>query len=117
MKWLCIWLIRFYRRFISPLKSQPTCRFTPSCSAYGLEAFSEHGFFVGLFLTVRRVLRCHPFNPGGYDPVPTKGSLFGSRKRKWSDTQQKRVCRRYDRTSTQQPPVSQETTTPEDHKD
>ena len=81
MKWLCIWLIRFYRRFISPLKGRPTCRFTPSCSAYGLEAFTKRGFFVGMFLTVRRILRCHPFNPGGYDPVPEKGQPILSKKR------------------------------------
>jgi len=81
MKWLCIWLIRFYRRFISPLKGRPTCRFTPSCSAYGLEAFTKRGFFVGMFLTVRRILRCHPFNPGGYDPVPEKGQPIRSKKR------------------------------------
>ncbi len=72
MKWLCIWLIRFYQLFISPLKSRPTCRFTPSCSAYGLEAFRKRGFFVGFYLTVRRILRCNPFNPGGYDPVPER---------------------------------------------
>ena len=82
MKWLCIWLIRFYRRFISPLKGRPTCRFTPTCSAYGLEAFQKRGFFVGLYLTVRRILRCHPFNPGGYDPVPEKGQSIRSKKRK-----------------------------------
>ena len=114
MKWLCIWLIRFYRRFISPLKRQPTCRFTPSCSAYGLEAFSRHGFFVGFYLTVRRVLRCHPFNPGGYDPVPEKGSLFASRKRKSSDAQPKRACLRYDRPDAQPNPVSDETTVSQD---
>lgn len=73
MKWLCIALIRLYQRFISPLKSAPTCRFYPSCSAYAVEAFEKRGFFVGMILTVMRILRCHPFSPGGYDPVPERG--------------------------------------------
>lgn len=62
-------LIRFYRRFLSPLKP-PTCRFYPVCSAYALEALSRHGLFKGLRLSFSRILRCHPFHPGGYDPVP-----------------------------------------------
>ena len=73
MKYLCIALIRFYRKFLSPLKRSPCCRFTPTCSAYGLEAFSKRGFFVGLILTCYRILRCNPFCAGGYDPVPLKG--------------------------------------------
>ena len=73
MKWIFIWIIRFYQRFISPLKRTPTCRFIPTCSAYGLEAFQKRGFFVGLALTVWRILRCHPFCVGGYDPVPERG--------------------------------------------
>ena len=73
MKYVCIWLIKFYRRFISPLKRKPCCRFTPTCSAYALEAFRKRGFFVGLILTVWRVLRCNPFCRGGYDPVPGGG--------------------------------------------
>lgn len=73
MKYLCIALIRFYRRFLSPLKRNPTCRFTPTCSAYALEAFQKRGFFAGLILTVWRVLRCNPFCAGGYDPVPEHG--------------------------------------------
>ena len=72
MKYICIALIRFYQRFISPLKRTPSCRFTPTCSAYAIEAFQKRGFFVGLALTVWRVLRCNPFCPGGYDPVPEK---------------------------------------------
>ena len=72
MKYLFIWLIRFYRRFISPLKP-PCCRFTPSCSAYALEAFQKRGFFVGFALTVWRILRCNPFCMPGHDPVPEKG--------------------------------------------
>lgn len=76
MKYLCIWLIRFYRKFLSPLKRHGCCRFTPTCSAYALEAFQKRGFFVGMFLSVRRVLRCNPFHPGGYDPVPEKGLIY-----------------------------------------
>lgn len=63
--------IRFYRRFISPLLP-PTCRFTPSCSTYAMQALQTHGALRGTWLTVRRVGRCHPFNPGGYDPVPPR---------------------------------------------
>ena len=76
MKYLCIWLIRFYRKCISPLKKSPCCRFTPSCSAYALEAFQKRGFFVGFALTVWRILRCNPYNAGGYDPVPEKGFRY-----------------------------------------
>jgi putative membrane protein insertion efficiency factor len=72
MKYICIWLIRLYRKFISPLKRSPCCRFTPTCSAYALEAFYEWGFFVGFGLTVWRILRCNPFCAGGYDPVPKR---------------------------------------------
>ena len=72
MKHVMIWLIGLYRRYISPLK-RPCCRFTPTCSAYAIEAFSKRGFFVGLILTVWRILRCNPFSKGGYDPVPEKG--------------------------------------------
>ncbi|MBE6584527.1 MAG: membrane protein insertion efficiency factor YidD [Ruminococcaceae bacterium] len=73
MKHICIALIRFYRKFLSPLKSKPCCRFTPTCSAYALEAFQKRGFFVGIVLTVTRIFRCNPFCAGGYDPVPIKG--------------------------------------------
>lgn len=76
MKHLCILLIRFYRKRISPLKKSPCCRFTPSCSAYALEAFEKRGFFVGLALTVWRILRCNPYCKGGYDPVPETGFRY-----------------------------------------
>lgn len=62
-------LIRFYQVCISPLKP-PTCRFTPTCSAYALEALRKHGLFKGTYLAVRRILRCHPWGGSGYDPVP-----------------------------------------------
>ncbi len=61
--------IKFYQKWLSPLKF-PSCRFTPSCSSYALQAFAAHGFLKGLILTVKRILKCHPFHPGGYDPVP-----------------------------------------------
>ncbi len=62
-------LVRAYQRFVSPL-TPPSCRFSPSCSAYAVEAISRCGPWKGTRLTVARLLRCHPFHPGGYDPVP-----------------------------------------------
>ncbi len=66
-------LIQSYRRLISPLLP-PSCRFQPTCSAYALEAVTQHGAAVGSWLAVKRILRCHPWSPGGYDPVPEKAS-------------------------------------------
>jgi uncharacterized protein len=68
---LPILLIRFYQLAISPL-FPPSCRFTPSCSGYAIDAFKTHHFFYALALTVWRVLRCNPFVKGGYDPVPPR---------------------------------------------
>ena len=64
-----ILLVRFYQLCISPLKP-PCCRFTPTCSQYAIEALRKHGPIKGLYLTVRRLLRCHPWGGSGYDPVP-----------------------------------------------
>ena len=74
MSWLLIRLIRGYRFAISPLYGQ-VCRYHPSCSAYALEAVTVHGALRGTWLAGRRVLACHPWAPGGYDPVPPKGTL------------------------------------------
>ncbi len=69
---LLLGLVRVYQLVVSPLLG-PTCRFYPSCSAYAVEALRTRGAVVGTWLTVRRLLRCHPWNPGGVDPVPPKG--------------------------------------------
>lgn len=64
-----IGLIRLYQVVISPVLG-PKCRFTPSCSHYGIEALKKHGVFKGLWLTIKRIGRCHPWGGHGYDPVP-----------------------------------------------
>ncbi len=69
MKYLLIGLLKLYRLLISPLYGN-VCRYYPSCSAYALRAVSVHGAVKGSWLTIRRLLRCHPWAPGGYDPVP-----------------------------------------------
>ena len=69
MKQSVIVLIRGYQRFISPLLAS-NCRFHPTCSHYTLEAVERYGALKGLWLGAKRISRCHPFNPGGYDPVP-----------------------------------------------
>lgn len=66
---MMIKIIRFYQIVISPLKP-PTCRFYPTCSHYGLEAVQRYGAFKGGWLTIKRILKCQPFHPGGMDPVP-----------------------------------------------
>lgn len=68
MKQIAILLIKMYRLFISPLKP-PTCRFVPTCSEYALQAIDKYGILRGGYMAIRRILRCHPFHPGGYDPV------------------------------------------------
>jgi len=68
MKKIAILFIKFYRLFISPLKP-PTCRFVPTCSEYALQAIEKYGITRGGSMAIRRISRCHPFHPGGYDPV------------------------------------------------
>ena len=80
MKYVCIWFIRQYQKYLSPLKRHPSCRFTPTCSAYAIEAFTKRGFFVGLALSLWRVLRCNPFGGFGYDPVPERKSRKKNKK-------------------------------------
>ena len=62
--------VMFYRRVLSPMKRAPTCRYLPTCSEYCVDAVKQRGIVVGLGLSIWRVLRCHPFAKGGYDPVP-----------------------------------------------
>jgi uncharacterized protein len=69
MKAVVLRLLRIYQRYISPLLP-PSCRFTPTCSEYAYVAIDRHGVVQGGWLGFRRILRCHPFHPGGYDPVP-----------------------------------------------
>ena len=71
MKKILILLIGFYQKFISPM-FPAKCRFYPTCSQYTLEAIKEHGAIKGTYLGIRRILKCHPFHEGGYDPVPKK---------------------------------------------
>ncbi len=66
-------IIIFYQKYVSPLKPA-TCRFYPTCSNYAMQAIEQFGCWQGSFLAIKRILRCHPYNIGGYDPVPKKAS-------------------------------------------
>ncbi|NWQ43103.1 membrane protein insertion efficiency factor YidD [Bacillus sp. EB106-08-02-XG196] len=74
LKKVFISIIRFYQIAISPIKP-PSCRFYPTCSHYGLEAVQRFGALKGGWLTLKRILKCHPFHPGGVDPVPDKKEI------------------------------------------
>ena len=69
MKKILIFAIRFYRKYLSGLKSSPSCRFIPTCSEYALQAVEKYGALKGSYLAIRRILKCHPFHKGGYDPL------------------------------------------------
>ncbi len=69
MKYVLIAIVKFYRRFLSPLKPRSTCRFYPTCSKYALEALTKYGAIKGSYLSIKRILRCNPFCKGGYDPL------------------------------------------------
>ena len=71
MRWLLVGVIKVYQFLISPLLGD-RCRFYPSCSRYAVESLERFGFFYGCYLAIRRVLKCHPWHPGGIDPVPDK---------------------------------------------
>jgi hypothetical protein len=75
IKKLLIFLVTCYRRFISPL-FLPSCRFVPTCSQYALTAIERYGTIKGTYLATKRICRCHPFNVGGYDPVPSLSDRF-----------------------------------------
>ena len=76
MRHAVAFLIRLYQRFVSPLLG-PRCRFYPSCSCYAHTAIERFGVLQGSYLGARRLLRCHPFHPGGFDPVPEKKLIHG----------------------------------------
>ena len=79
MNKIIILLISFYQKYISPLKPA-TCRFYPTCSEYTIQALKESGFLKALQLSAGRVLRCHPFNPGGHDPLPDSLGICAHKK-------------------------------------
>jgi len=68
MSSLAIFLIKIYQKVISPLKPR-TCRFYPTCSEYSIQALKKYGFIKGSYKSIKRILKCNPFNPGGYDPL------------------------------------------------
>lgn len=69
MTYILIIILRFYKKFVSPLLPN-SCRFHPTCSVYAMEAIEKHGAFRGMVLAIKRILKCHPFHKGGFDPVP-----------------------------------------------
>ncbi len=84
MKYIFSAFIKFYRRFISPLK-KPSCKYYPTCSVYALEALKKHGAFKGIILTIWRILRCNPWSLGGIDYVPEKFHIYFLKNRNSSE--------------------------------
>ncbi|MEK6758568.1 MAG: membrane protein insertion efficiency factor YidD [Deltaproteobacteria bacterium] len=78
-------LIRVYRLLISPILP-PSCRFYPSCSEYAHEAIENHGALAGIFLSAKRISRCHPYSAGGFDPVPKDSFIKSSQQQKNTET-------------------------------
>lgn len=74
MKYVIIYLIKIYQKIPGPWHNM--CRFYPTCSNYAIDALNEYGFFKGSFLSLKRIIRCNPFNKGGYDPVIKKGVIY-----------------------------------------
>ncbi len=74
--------VRFYRKFLSPLKPASSCRFTPTCSRYAVDAVMEWGILAGTFLALWRIVRCNPFSSGGHDPVPTRQEVWDRLRRR-----------------------------------
>ncbi|NLP34184.1 MAG: membrane protein insertion efficiency factor YidD [Clostridiales bacterium] len=70
VKKLLIGIIRIYQKYISPLKGTTSCIYTPTCSLYAIQSLEKYGVLKGTYLAVKRILRCHPFHKGGYDPIP-----------------------------------------------
>jgi putative membrane protein insertion efficiency factor len=93
MRQLLMWMIRAYQLAVSPMLG-PRCRFYPSCSCYAHTAIERHGVLRGVWLGIHRILRCHPFAEGGYDPVPEKEQL-----RRLARSAQKKQLRRLARSA------------------
>lgn len=70
INFILIGMIKFYKKFLSPLKKTCHCRYIPTCSQYAVEALQKYGPFKGSYLAIKRILRCNPLHKGGYDPVP-----------------------------------------------
>ncbi|MFI3206581.1 MAG: membrane protein insertion efficiency factor YidD [Clostridia bacterium] len=90
MKNIFIFLVKFYKKYISPRKRYPTCRFIPTCSSYALTALEEYGALKGGLMSLWRILRCNPFCKGGYDPVPLKKENDTLRLKKFSEKEIKK---------------------------